>query len=172
LKKNKNKNHNQNHNQNHNKNNNKNHNQNNYENDYLDDKTTDDLLKYSSSDVRLNNTDDNEEIDETRIYKKIDNSKYEIPVEGDIYQSVPNIDPNKLPPMDPRAIIQCPDKLDCSAKKLYDILIEDDFESMNNFNTNCSRSGGTYSQKTNNKDISKDILREKPNFYNDINLHV
>lgn len=143
--------------------------------------TSDKLLKYNTNKSNKSNrelvedTDDTEnpdEIDHTRIFKKIDNSKYEIPVEGDIYQAVTRTDPSKVTPLDPRAIVQCPDKLDCSAKKRYDLLIEDDFESMNDFNTNCSRSGGTYSQETNNKDISKDIINEKPDFYNDINQHL
>jgi len=146
--------------------------------------TSDTLLKYNTNKSKLSSDtnpspheldqdpENPDEIDHTRIFPKIENSKYEIPVEGNIYQSVSNIDPDKVAPLDPRAIIQCPDKLDCSAKKRYDLLIEDDFESMNDFNTNCSRSGGTYSQETNNKDISKDIIKEKPTFYNDISQHL
>ena len=112
------------------------------------------------------------EIDETCIYKPVDNSKYEIPVDGSIYKSADNRNPYKKPSSDPRAILECQDKLDCNAKKRYDLLIEDDFYSMNEFNPNCSRKAGTYSQDTNNKDISKDILNEDPNFYASISQHL
>jgi len=112
------------------------------------------------------------EIDETCIYKPVDNSKYEIPVDGSIYKSADNRNPYKKPSSDPRAILECQDKLDCNAKKRYDLLIEDDFDAMNVFNPNCSRKAGTYSQDTNNKDISKDILNEDPNFYASISQHL
>jgi len=136
--------------------------------------TTDKLLKYNKNKSNKSNKSNKLEhdVENPDNRDEIDNTKYEIPVQGNIYQSVSNPDPNKIQPLDPRAIIECPDKLDCSAKKRFDLLITDDFESMNNFNTNCSRSGGTYSQETNNKDISKDILTEKPDFYNNISQHL
>ena len=119
----------------------------------------DKLLKYDT------NKKTNNKIDTNRIFKKIDNSKYKIPVEGDIYQSVKT---HKKTPLDPRAITECSVKLDCNAKKRYDLLIEDDFTSMDTFNNNCTRDISSYSQETNNVDISTDILNEDPNFYKEI----
>ena len=117
------------------------------------------LLKYDTN-IKKNN-----KIDHKRIFKKIDNSKYQIPVEGDIYQSVKT---HKKTPLDPRAITECTTKLDCNAKKRYDLLIVDDFASMDTFNNNCTREISSYSQETNNVDISTNILNEKPDFYKEI----
>lgn len=119
----------------------------------------DKILKYDTN-KKIDN-----KIDTTRIFKKIDNSTYQIPVEGDIYHPVKT---HKTTPLDPRAITECYTSLDCNAKKRYDLLIVDDFASMDTFNNNCTREISSYSQETNNVDISTNILKEDPDFYKEI----
>ena len=127
-----------------------------------------DIERYNLGSVKYSdrNSDD---IDETRLHKSIDNSKYIIPVNDELYDNSNEMMKKvKGESHDPRMIFECGEKLDCNAKKRYDLLIEDDYESMNVFNDNCVQPVSSYDQTTNNPDISKDILNEDPDFYKDI----
>jgi len=127
-----------------------------------------DIERYNLGSVKYSSCND-DDFDETRLYKKIDNSKYIIPVNDELYDNENNlIKYHKGKTYDPRMIIKTPDNLDCNAKKRYDLLIEDDYESMNVFNENCVQPASSYAQTTNNPNISKEILQENPDFYKDI----
>ena len=127
-----------------------------------------DIEKYNLGSIKYSNTND-EDIDDKRIHKKINNSKYIIPVNDELYNNNNNlIKYHKGNTNDPRMIIKTHDNLDCNAKKRYDLLIEDDYDSMDIFNNNCVLPASSYEQTTNNPNISKELLEENPDFYKDI----
>ena len=137
------------------------------------------LMKYSNGSVRYNNRktnekdhdehsyhsdddsnhNDNDNIDHNRIFKKIDNSEYKLPINNKLYND------NNI---DPRAGPICKQTLDCNSKKRYDLLINDDYDSFDTFNTNCTRDISSYSQETNNPKIDKMLLVENPAIYENI----
>ena len=143
---------------------------------------TDRLLTYSKGNVkyenkkhRTNNTRNiaekqhiannitNDTIDHTRIYKKIDNSKYIMPLDNNLYND------NGV---DPRTGPLCHSPLNCDAKKSYDLLITDDYDSFDVFNSNCTRDISSYSQETNNYKIDKALLMEDPSIYDNITRNI
>jgi len=133
------------------------------------------LMKYFKGNVKYDNedktksdieeekegpsNDSTSQIDHTRIFKKIDNSDYKLPVNNKLYNDN-NVDPRSGP--------KCNQVLNCNAKKRYDLLINDDYDSFDVFNTNCSREISSYSQETNNPNIDKMLLVENPQIYENI----
>ena len=132
------------------------------------------LLKYSKGNVNYENkikntkttpttiANDNN-IDYTRIYKKIDNSKYIMPHDNNLYNDSS---------LDPRTGQHCKQSLNCDAKKSYDLLITDDYDSFDVFNSNCTSDISSYSQETNNLKIDKALLMEDPSIYDEITSHI
>ena len=118
----------------------------------------DNIDKYNVSNIK-EKKEENNVIDETRIFKKIDNSKYEIPIDNAMK-------------IDPRKKMKNTLKFDCPIRKKHDLLIEDDYKSMDPFNDNCDQPISDFTQETNNLNISKEMLQENPQFYDTISQNL
>ena len=86
-----------------------------------------------------------------------------MPIENNLYND---------PGLDPRTGPQCIQSLNCDAKKSYDLLLNDDYDSFDVFNSNCTRDISSYSQETNNLKIDKALLMEDPSIYDDITRQI